>query len=84
VPWETDVTNASGGTVVEPGDVVVGDGDGVIVIPPGLVDEVLDEAERTEAEEAWIADRVAAGESVDGLFPMDSTWRERYEREAGG
>jgi 2-keto-4-pentenoate hydratase/2-oxohepta-3-ene-1,7-dioic acid hydratase in catechol pathway/regulator of RNase E activity RraA len=84
VPWETDVTIACGGTVVEPGDVVVGDGDGVIVIPPGLVDEVLDEAERTEAEEAWIADRVAAGESVDGLFPMDSTWRERYEREAGG
>jgi 2-keto-4-pentenoate hydratase/2-oxohepta-3-ene-1,7-dioic acid hydratase in catechol pathway/regulator of RNase E activity RraA len=83
VPWETDVTIACGGTVVEPGDVVVGDGDGVIVIPPALVDEVLDEAERTEAEEAWVADKVAAGESVDGLFPMNAAWREKYERETG-
>jgi 2-keto-4-pentenoate hydratase/2-oxohepta-3-ene-1,7-dioic acid hydratase in catechol pathway/regulator of RNase E activity RraA len=83
VPWETDVTIACGGTVVEPGDVVVGDGDGVIVIPPALVDEVLDEAERTEAEEAWVADKVAAGESVDGLFPMNAAWRETYERETG-
>lgn len=81
VPWETDVTVACGGAAVQPGDVVVGDGDGVIVIPAALVVEVLAEAERTEAEDAWVAAQVAAGEAVDGLFPMNAEWRARYERE---
>ena len=40
VPWEVDVTIACGGAAVQPGDVIVGDGDGVIVIPPQLVAEV--------------------------------------------
>ncbi len=84
VPWETDVTIACGGAVVEPGDVIVGDGDGVIVVPPALVEEVLAEAERIEAEDAWVAQQVAGGASVDGLFPMDARWRERYERQADG
>jgi regulator of RNase E activity RraA len=64
---------------VQPGDVIVGDGDGVIVIPPALVDEVLAEAEAQEAEDAWVAEQVAAGASVDGLFPMNAEWRARYE-----
>src|SRR5690606_2887056 len=40
VPWEVDATIACGGTAVQPGDIIVGDNDGVVVIPPGLVDEV--------------------------------------------
>ncbi|WP_353813254.1 fumarylacetoacetate hydrolase family protein [Agromyces sp. SYSU T00266] len=81
VPWETDVTIACGGAAVQPGDVIVGDGDGVIVIPPHLVAEVAAEAAEQDAADAWVADRVAEGEAVDGLFPMDRAWRERYERE---
>ncbi|GAA1055557.1 hypothetical protein GCM10017608_29810 [Agromyces luteolus] len=81
VPWETDVTVACGGAAVQPGDVIVGDGDGVIVIPPHLVAEVTAEAAEQDAADAWVAERVAEGEAVDGLFPMDRTWRERYERE---
>ena len=34
VPWDHDVTIGCGGTTVQPGDIIVGDGDGVIVIPP--------------------------------------------------
>ncbi|MBM7504049.1 fumarylacetoacetate hydrolase family protein [Agromyces aurantiacus] len=83
VPWETDVTIACGGAAVQPGDVIVGDGDGVIVIPPALVAEVLAESEAQEREDAWIAEQVGRGESVDGLFPLNADWRARYEREAG-
>lgn len=79
VPWETDVTIACGGAAVQPGDVIVGDGDGVIVIPPALVEEVLAEAETQDREDAWVAEQVAAGASVDGLFPMNAEWRARYE-----
>ncbi|QAY74655.1 fumarylacetoacetate hydrolase family protein [Agromyces protaetiae] len=83
VPWEVDVAIACGGAAVVPGDVIVGDGDGAIVVPPQLVEEVLAEAEAQDAADAWVAARVAEGEAVDGLFPMDASWRARYERERG-
>lgn len=79
VPWEVDVTIACGGAAVQPGDVIVGDADGVLVIPPALVAEVLAEAEAQEHEDAWVAEQVAAGAAVDGLFPMNAEWRARYE-----
>lgn len=81
VPWETDVAIACGGAAVEPGDVIVGDGDGVIVIPPALAWEVAREAAAQEAEDEWVARQVASGASVDGLFPMNDEWRARYESE---
>ena len=79
VPWEVDVAISCGGAAVEPGDVIVGDGDGVIVIPPVLAWEVAREAAAQEAEDEWVATQVAAGASVDGLFPMNAEWRARYE-----
>ncbi|MBY0689601.1 fumarylacetoacetate hydrolase family protein [Microbacterium marinilacus] len=84
VPWEHDVTIACGGAVVQPGDVIVGDDDGVIVIPPALAEEVADAALAQEAEDAWISAQVAAGHPVDGLFPMNADWRARYEAESDG
>ncbi len=83
VPWDVDVTIACGGATVQPGDVIVGDGDGVIVIPADLAEEVADAALDQEREDAWIAEQVAAGNPVDGLFPMSPEWRKRYESERG-
>src|SRR5690606_4722057 len=79
VPWDVDVTIACGGATVQPGDIIVGDGDGVLVIPPALAEEVADAALAQEDEDAWIAEQVAAGHPVDGLFPMNAEWRARYE-----
>ena len=83
VPWEFDVTIACGGAAVQPGDVIVGDGDGVIVIPFELAEQVADAALAQEDEDAWIADQVAAGHPVDGLFPMNAEWRARYDERSG-
>lgn len=79
VPWEVDVTIGCGGAAVQPGDIIVGDGDGVIVIPPALVEEVVAAALAQEEEDAWIAEQVEAGHPVDGLFPMNAEWRAKYE-----
>ncbi|MGA4981092.1 dimethylmenaquinone methyltransferase [Streptomyces cellulosae] len=86
VPWDTGLTIACGGATVQPGDILVGDADGVIVIPPRLAEEVADAALAQEDEDAWIAARVAEGHPVEGLFPMNAEWRARYEAEraAGG
>lgn len=83
VPWDLDVTIACGGTTVQPGDIIVGDADGVIVIPPHLAQEVAEAAHAQEAEDAWIAARVAEGHPVNGLFPMNAEWRARFEAEQG-
>jgi 2-keto-4-pentenoate hydratase/2-oxohepta-3-ene-1,7-dioic acid hydratase in catechol pathway/regulator of RNase E activity RraA len=80
VPWDIDVPIACGNVLVEPGDVVVGDGDGVLVIAPQLVVELLAAAEEQEVEERFIAEHVAGGASVDGLYPVGPDWRERFER----
>jgi 5-oxopent-3-ene-1,2,5-tricarboxylate decarboxylase / 2-hydroxyhepta-2,4-diene-1,7-dioate isomerase len=79
VPWEGDVTVACGGTTVQPGDILVGDADGVIVIPPPLAEQVADAALAKEDEDAWVAEQVAAGHPVEGLFPPTGAWREKYE-----
>ena len=78
VPWDADVTIACGGTTVQPGDILVGDADGVIVIPPALAAEVADAALEQEIEDGWIAERVAEGHAVDGLFPLAGEWKDRY------
>ena len=79
VPWDVDVTIACGGAAVQPGDVIVGDADGVVVIPPALVEEVVDATLAQEDEDAWIAEQVESGHPVDGLFPMNAAWRATYE-----
>lgn len=79
VPWDGDVTITCGGTTVQPGDIIVGDSDGVIVIPPHLVAEIVEAALTQEDEDAWIAEQVAAGNPINGLFPMNAEWRARYE-----
>ncbi|WP_223881313.1 fumarylacetoacetate hydrolase family protein [Nesterenkonia ebinurensis] len=81
VPWDTDLTIACGGATVQPGDVIVGDDDGVVVIPPHLAEEVADAALAKEAEDAWVAERVKEGGSVAELFPMNKEWRARYQAE---
>jgi 5-oxopent-3-ene-1,2,5-tricarboxylate decarboxylase / 2-hydroxyhepta-2,4-diene-1,7-dioate isomerase len=79
VPWDTDVAVACGGATVLPGDVVVGDADGVVVIPPHLAEEVADATLAQEEQDTWVAQQVAAGHPVDGLFPPNAEWQARYE-----
>jgi 2-keto-4-pentenoate hydratase/2-oxohepta-3-ene-1,7-dioic acid hydratase in catechol pathway/regulator of RNase E activity RraA len=79
VPWDHGITIACGGASVQPGDLIVGDGDGVLVIPPQLVEEVVRDSIEQELEEKFIAENVGAGASVEGLYPMNARWRERFE-----
>ncbi|MHA7283249.1 fumarylacetoacetate hydrolase family protein [Arthrobacter sp. TMS2-4] len=88
IPWDTDITIACGGTTVQPGDIIVADADGILVIPPALAAELAGDAVVQEREETFIAEMVADGHGVDGLYPMSAAWRERYaewqERQAHG
>jgi 5-oxopent-3-ene-1,2,5-tricarboxylate decarboxylase / 2-hydroxyhepta-2,4-diene-1,7-dioate isomerase len=78
IPWDTDITIACGGTTVQPGDIIVADADGILVIPPALAEEVANDSIAQEREEVFIAEMVEQGHSVDGLYPLNSEWRTKY------
>jgi regulator of RNase E activity RraA len=57
-----------GGVLVHPGDFIVGDADGVVVVPKDLAPRVLLEAEKTVEVETEIRGRVRAGDKVGDLY----------------
>jgi regulator of RNase E activity RraA len=68
-----------GGVAVLPGDILAGDGDGVIVIPRGLADEVAEAAEEQERFERFVIFRVSQNDPVVGLYPPNEAALEAYQ-----
>ncbi len=66
---DIDVPIGCGDAPVFPRDVVVGDAEGVVVIPAHLADEVAAEAVEMTAFEDFVQERVMAGQSILGLYP---------------
>lgn len=60
-PGQFDAPVRVGGAVVRPGDLVVGDADGVVVVPADAVEETLDRADARVAEELRALDAIRAG-----------------------
>jgi len=85
---DINVPIGCGDAPVWPGDVIVGDTDGVIVIPAHLADEIAEEAVEMTAFEDFVTERVNNGATVVGLYPAttDETrtafaeWRKRNGR----
>ncbi|MBT6094921.1 MAG: ribonuclease activity regulator RraA, partial [Rhodospirillaceae bacterium] len=77
-----------GDVAVFPGDIIVGDQEGVVVIPLHMVDNVAHEATEMTAFEDFVTEQVHAGEAVIGLYPATSEksqadfaeWRNRTGR----
>ncbi|WP_320537205.1 fumarylacetoacetate hydrolase family protein [Pseudarthrobacter sp. IC2-21] len=78
IPWDRDITIACGGATVQPGDIIVADSDGILVIPPALAEELVEDCIQQEKEEAFIFQMVQEGNSVDGLYPMNAEWQNKY------
>jgi regulator of RNase E activity RraA len=68
-PVDINVPIGCGDAPVWPGDVVVGDAEGVVVIPAALADDVAAEAVEMTAFEDFVTERVQAGQSILGLYP---------------
>ena len=69
-PIDLNLPIACAGVAVYPGDVIVGDRDAVLVIPPDIVEAVAHEASTTYAYEEFAEAEVARGRSLKGLFPV--------------
>lgn len=77
VGWQQPI--GCGEVAVFPNDVIVADGDGAVVIPAALFDDVIGKSVEQEAVEAWIMDEIARGVPLPGLYPMNAETKARYE-----
>lgn len=76
---DINVPIGCGDVAVFPGDIVVGDREGVIVIPAHLADEIAAEAVEMTAFEDFVTEEVLQGRSIIGLYPpTDPASRERF------
>jgi regulator of RNase E activity RraA len=85
---DINVPIGCGDVAVFPGDVVVGDAEGVIVIPAHLAEEVATEAVEMTAFEDFVTEKVHEGRSILGLYPPTdeqsrtdfAAWRQLHQR----
>ena len=68
-----------GGVAVFPGDTIVGDGEGVVVIPAELTAELASETVGMTVFEDWVLTQVQAGRSTFGLYPPNDETRAEFE-----
>lgn len=77
VNWQQPI--GCGGVAVFPGDVIVADADGCVLIPQAIVEEVTAQSIEQERMEAWIVKQVEAGHALPGLYPANAENKARYE-----
>ena len=85
---DINVPIGCGDAPVFPGDIVVGDGEGVVVIPAHMANDITEEAHEMTAFEDFVEEQVMKGESIVGLYPatMEETqvkfkaWRQANKR----
>ena len=75
--WQEPI--ACGGTAVLPGDVIVADQDGAVVVPRNLADGVAEAGVEQERFETFVQERIAAGAPVKGLYPPNEDTLRDYE-----
>jgi regulator of RNase E activity RraA len=80
MPLACNIPIACAGVTVMPGDILVGDGEGVVVIPPSIVDEVARASAAQELEEEFALECVDRGESTIGVFPLSDERRPEFEK----
>jgi regulator of RNase E activity RraA len=64
---------------VFPGDIAVGDGEGVVVIPVHLASQVADQAMEMEEKEDFILEKIRSGASIVGTYPADEKTLAEFE-----
>lgn len=77
VGWNEPI--GCGGTAIFPGDIIVADDDGAVVVPKDLVEFVAHEGAEHELLETWLMQEVEQGAKLPGLYPPNPENWQRYE-----
>jgi regulator of RNase E activity RraA len=78
-PLEINVPIGCGGVAVLPGDVIVGDGEGVMVVPRAVAESVIQATFEQEQREEFILSKIRGGSSILGVYPPDEATLREYE-----
>ncbi len=78
-PSEIQVPIACGEVAVYPGDIIVGDEEGVVVVPAELTEQVAQTAVEMEEKEEFITEKIQTGASIVGVYPPDEKTLAEYE-----
>lgn len=85
-PLEMNVPIGCAGVLIMPGDVLVGDGEGVVAIPAQVAEEVALDSYEQELKETFFTQKVANGASINGVYPPNeqtlaeyAIWREEQK-----
>jgi regulator of RNase E activity RraA len=70
-PQDVQVPIGCGGVAVLPGDLVVGDGEGVVVVPRAIAADVVQAAFDQDQREEFIMHKILQGSSIHGVYPPD-------------
>jgi regulator of RNase E activity RraA len=79
-PIEVNGPIVCAGVTVLPGDVIVGDAEGVIIIPFDIADDVAVQAHEQEQREEFIIGKIREGHSILGVYPPDEDTLAEYEK----
>jgi 5-oxopent-3-ene-1,2,5-tricarboxylate decarboxylase/2-hydroxyhepta-2,4-diene-1,7-dioate isomerase len=83
-PWDLNVPVQAGGVLVMPGDVIIGDDDGVVVIPQAVAAEVASKGLEEEAMEKFVREYLAEGGSIGDYYPPSDKTRKAMLEAAKG
>jgi regulator of RNase E activity RraA len=78
-PQDINVPIGCGGVAVLPGDLIVGDGEGVLVVPRAVAESVIEAAYEQHRREEFIMAKVRSGSSILGVYPPDEGTLREYE-----
>lgn len=75
---DLNVPIGCGGVAVYPGDLIVGDADGIVVVPAHLAEEIAKDAEEQESLEAFVLIRIQQGAKLPGTYPPNPETKAAY------
>jgi len=78
--WETDIAIGCGGTLVQPGDYIVADSDGAVVVPPQHTEALLRKAEEMALEDEFSQQLLRDGTALDEAYPLPASRRAEFEK----
>lgn len=77
---DVNVPIGCGGVPVYPGDIAVGDAEGVVIVPAALADEVAEEAYEQTIFEDFVTEKVMGGRSIFGTYPPDEATKAEFAK----
>ena len=71
---------ACGGVLVMPGDIIVGDDDGVVVVPPKVAPQVIEYCHQRETREVFERIKLKETGDIEKYYPFDDEGQAEYEQ----